>query len=178
MRNPKKKDIVLGFCFLLFWIVPLLMTNLTLAKVPLLPRFITYLYSTSNLFTRATTIWPTIYIQMQFQDDGSWQTLSIEDYFNLETFGYRTRLFEFIYLATNIPDYQKVTEDVRQDLADWIAKQYVSQNASNPRPQSLRFVGGLYKPTKDNLPLGRWKRETLDSFAQSDTYIISTHELK
>jgi len=60
----KKKDLFLCLFFICFWTIPHFYRNLTLKEIPLIPEFLSDIYSTSNLFTKATYIWPVPYIQV------------------------------------------------------------------------------------------------------------------
>lgn len=167
-----RKDLAMGIFFLVFLLVPLLFVNLTHKKLKFLPPSLSFFYSTSRLFTNANYIWPMPYIQVRMEGDDRWMTLPQEDYFKMETFGYRTRLFEALYLALN--DAQK-SNAVREEMALWIRRRYQMLHPGQPVPVALRFVAGLQRARPDAVPRGHWEKPPFAKFAKEDTYVISEH---
>jgi len=96
----------------------------------------------------------------------------------MRTFGYRGRLFEGLYLPTNIPDYQKKDLGVKKEMARWILKRYKQLHPQKPVPEALRFVAGIYNVKKDFPPRGHWQKPEWESFDKKDTYIIYTHDVR
>jgi len=170
--QPATRKLDLFFCllFILFWIVPFTYSNLTKKKVSFFPSFISAILSTSNLFTRANYIWPVPYMQVLLEEEGRWITLNEEDYFSMPTFGYRTRLFEALYLAVNEPEKSLA---VQRELAYWVALRH--QVLNNALPISVRFVSGLYRVKPGKRIHGHWQKPPLNTFAGEGIYEISRH---
>ena len=158
------------------WLIPFVYTNLTIKKIKFLPSFLTYLYSTSNLFTKANYIWPIPYIQVWDQNIKEWITLPEEEYFPMQTFGYRSRLFEALYLALPENDQnRKIFNGIRREMAQWIAGRYATLNAHQPKPQTVRFIAGLYQAQENKAPEGFWQKPPASNFLdKDDVYIIGT----
>jgi len=96
------------------------------------------------------------------------------DYFQMETFGYRTRLFEALFLAKS---QETKGLAIQKELAGWIAKRYTRLHPGQPKPRAVRFVAGLRRANLENVPSKRWQTTPLESFAKEDLYIISTHRI-
>ena len=171
-QRHNKLDAFLCLFFILFWLIPASYTNLTKKAVPSFPLFISALHSTSNLFTQANYIWPAPYIQVLPKGSARWVTLREEEYFPMQTFGYRTRLFEALFLAVDDPVKGSV---VREELARWVAQQYRARTALPVK--SVRFVTGLFRVSQDNAPQGHWRTPDLNTFSANDVYEISRHEI-
>lgn len=167
-----KLDAFLCLFFILFWLLPASYTNLTKKTVPFFPPFISALHGTANLFTQANYIWPTPYIQVLPVGSARWVTLREEDYFPMQTFGYRTRLFEALYLG--VDDAAK-TRSVREELARWVAGQYRARTSMPVK--AVRFVAGLFRVSQHNKPKGHWRTPDLKTFFPNDVYEISRHEI-
>lgn len=89
----------------------------------------------------------------------------------MPTFGYRTRLFEALYLADN--NAQK-SFAVQKELADWAAQRY-ELRYQNAKVTSVRFVAGLHRNDMKKIPEGYWQKPSFESFAPADTYELSRH---
>lgn len=168
--KPNPLDAGLCLLFLAFWIVPLMTVNLTKRKIPFYPGFMAALTSTSNLFTKANYLWPVPYIQVQTREGGVWETLKEEDYFRMPTFGYRTRLFEALYLATDDPHD---SAGIQKEIARWVAREYAARTGRVPF--AVRFVAGLQRARPGERIDGPWRTPPLQSFAPSDVYELSRH---
>ena len=167
-----KLDAFLCLFFILFWLLPAVYANLTKKAVPFFPKWLSALHSTSNLFTQANYIWPAPYIQVLPAGSARWVTLREEDYFPMQTFGYRTRLFEALYLGVDDPAKSRA---VQEELARWVAGRYRAQTALPVK--AVRFVAGLYRVRPDNAPQGHWQTRDLKTFSPNDVYEISRHEI-
>ncbi len=172
-----RRDFVLCLFFIFFWLFPIFYTGLTHKKISFLPRYITYFQSISNLFTNAVPVWPMPYIQIQLNNSQEWLTLKESDYFQAETFGYRTRLFEALYYGTNIIDYEKKTQRTREEMAQWIARRYEALYRPNQPVTAVRFVAGLYWLDPKKKPNGHWQLINLKSFRPQDIYVLSVHPI-
>jgi len=170
----RKLDVFLCLFFIFFWIIPQAYTNFTASKVPIFPKFITAIHSTSKLFTQANYVWPMPYIQIQLTEDSQWVDVDEGMFFQMPTFGYRTRLFEALYLATS--DSNKILP-VQKELAYWIAQKYKSIYPSKSIGY-VRFVAGLNRAELNKKFEGRWANSPLDSFSQKDIYEISRHKIE
>lgn len=171
--KSNKLDVILCLFFLIVWILPLLYSNVTKSKIPLFPSFWQTVTSTSNLFTRANYVWPVPYMQVQLQPDGEWLTLPEEDYFPMRTFGYRTRLFEALYLA--VQDDEKSLA-VQRELAQWIVRRYAQANGR--APVAVRFIAGLHRSQWGQVLDGHWRTPPLYTFPDSDVYVLSRHDAR
>ena len=167
-----KLDAFLCLFFILFWLLPAGTTNLTKKAVPFFPPFVSALHSTSNLFTQANYIWPAPYIQALPAGSARWVTLREEDFFPMQTFGYRTRLFEALYLGVDDPVKSRA---VREELARWVAGRYRARTGLPVK--TVRFVAGLTRVRQDNPPRGHWRTPDLKTFSPDDVYEISRHEI-
>ncbi len=172
------KPILSCLFFLVFWIVPILYTGLTQRKIAFFPRTIRYFQSVGNLFTHRVDVWPMPYIQVLLAGEENWKTLLEKDYFPMETFGYRTRLFEALYYATNILDYDRKTQATRAEIARWIAKRYAQLNPGALPVQFVRFVAGLHFMDPREPPAGHWQPPPYESFPEEKTYILSSHDVR
>ena len=172
-----KKDFLCCFLLILVWVIPVIYTGLTHRKILLFPSGVRYFQSIGDLFTKRVHVWPMPYIQILRQGDQTWMTLPEEEYFRLKTFGYRRRLFEVLYYATNIPDYERKSSHTQAELARWIAKRYTKLYPGNPKPLAVRFVAGLYFVNPQNPPTGHWQPPAYEAFPKDKTYVLSTHDL-
>ena len=164
--------------FLVFWIVPIITTCLTQRKIVFFPSTVRYFQSIGNLFTHRVDVWPMPYIQVLPAGEENWKTLPERDYFQMETFGYRTRLFEALYYATNIPDYDRKTQATRAEIALWVAKRYAQLNPGAPAVHFVRFVAGLHGVNPREPPAGHWQPPHYESFPEEKTYILSFHDVR
>lgn len=169
-----KKDLVCCLLFIIFWLIPYFYSNITLKKLPFYPSFINYVLRTSNLFTMAVYTWPMPYIQIMREGEQDWITLPEKDFFRMPTFGYRTRLFELLYFAQDLPDKSLAAQ---QELAGWVARGYLQKNQGKKKPLAVRFVAGLYQADLNFLPKGHWEQPPFESFPTEHTYVLSVHSL-
>ncbi len=162
--------------FILLWLVPLAYRNFFLKPFPGSPSFYSYLTSTSNLFTDAAFVWPMPYIQVQFSGTTDWVTLKEEEFFPMRTFGNRSRLFEALFIAKkNEPLEGLYNQQVREELAKWIRRQYGELYPGQPTPLAVRFVIGLYYARDKFTESGGWRTLPLEGFSAKDAVILSTH---
>lgn len=173
-----KKDFLCCAFLIVVWVFPIIYTGLTLRKINLFPSCIRYFQSIGALFTHRVNIWPMPYIQILREGESTWLTLPEEEYFRLKTFGYRTRLFEALYYATNIPDYERKSYQTQAELARWVAERYRQLHPGDPKPVSVRFVAGLHFADPQNPPAGHWQPPPYESFPKDKTYILSTHDVR
>ena len=115
-----------------------------------------------------------VYIQIQDAPGGNWSTLPEEEYFQMQTFGYRTRLFELLYYAT---DWPQRADAAKRELAFWIADRYKEKYPTRPAPVAVRFVAGLHRADPEKLPQGRWKKPSFEDFQKDDTYEIARYAM-
>jgi hypothetical protein len=170
-----KKDLVCCLCFMIFWLGPYFYSNITLKTLPFYPSFTNYVLRTSNLFPVAVYVWPMPYIQILSAEEGGWITLPEENFFRMQTFGYRTRLFELLYFAKNLPDKSSATQE---ELARWVAGRYLELNQGKGKPLAVRFVAGLYRADPNFFFKGRWETLPFESFSKDNTYVLSTHRIE
>jgi hypothetical protein len=166
---------ILGCLFFIFaWLFPLSYASLSLQKLPFFPSFLRYVHSIGNLFTHSVPIWPMIYIQIQSHGNSQWQTIPEGEYFQLQPFGHRTRLFEILFAESDRIDPEG-NKARREELADWIADRYRERNPGQPPPAAVRFVIGLYRISLDTPPQGFWRQAPLETLPENQKVIFSTH---
>ena len=168
----KTLDLLFCLFFILFWLLPQLYTNFSRRSLPFFPKFLTAFHSTSNLFTQANYLWPMPYIQVLPKGGSQWQTLREEDYFRMPTFGYRSRLFEALYLGVDDP--QK-SADIQKEIALWVAQRY--HTLYGLAPKAVRFVAGLHRAAPGKKFTGHWQMPPFNTFAAENVYEISRHDL-
>ncbi len=173
-----KKDFLCCFVLIVGWVIPIIYTGLTHRKILLFPSAVRYFQTIGDLFTHRVQVWPMPYIQIRTEANPGWMTLPEEDFFRLKTFGYRTRLFEVLYYATNVPDYERKSHETQAELAQWIAKRYTKLYPGNPKPVAVRFVAGLHFADPQNPPQGHWQPPSYEAFPKDKTYILSTHDVR
>ena len=141
--NQKLKVPLVDIIFLFFltfsWLIPSWYSGLTKKTFLNLPKHFTCFNIPGGLFPLATPQWPTPYIQVLLNSEDEWVTLVEEDYFQMITFGYRTRLFEILYLAR---PSKELDGKIQRNLAEWKSKKY--EERTRVKPRAIRFNSGIY----------------------------------
>jgi len=165
------KDLICFLGIVLFWLLPSCHTGLTTNQLFQLPPLVTYFHMPGGLFITANPNWPMPHIQVQFYGNPQWKTLPESDYFQMQAFGYRSRLYEILYPADyHLQTYYKIQEE----LAVWIRKRYIALHQGMEKPIAVRFAAGVYRAKGDYVPQGHWIKRPFDSFSKENQYVIST----
>ncbi len=136
-----------------------------------MPMYLRHIQRIACLFTSSVRSWKSYHVQYQVRGDPptSWRELDHLDAFQLNIFGYRTRIHRILGHA-----YQKDRGRLRTaELADYIKARLEAgegPSGQQERVQAMRFIrawhpvaelaketGRYQKPSLDEVPRKRWQ---------------------
>ncbi len=163
------KEVLYLVSFLLLWLLPAAYRSFANHYVPRMPVCLRYFQNISCLFTQAVNYWRLDYVQVRLQPASDWITLPQDSFFQMQPFGYRTRLNFFMDISLGRAGYSR-----RAELAQWIRRRYKILHPDQPGLVAVRFVAGMYQVGR-NLPQGRWRDPPLEAYSPETHSILSTH---
>ena len=167
----KPRDVLCLFFFLFFWLLPVFYKGATGKNVPRMPPALSFVQNISRLFYWRINSWPIPYIQIRLHEDGEWETVPEGEFFQMQPFGYRTRLSQLVNLSTT-----KVGKSFPAELAQWIQKQYPQLHPGR-EPVAVRLVVAGYIPQKQKFK-GHWKNPPLDSFPSKQITVVHEEKMR
>ncbi|OGX27319.1 MAG: hypothetical protein A3D10_05140 [Omnitrophica WOR_2 bacterium RIFCSPHIGHO2_02_FULL_48_11] len=158
----------------------MLYIGLTKKEISFFPRPLCYLQRVAFLFTNGIQQWPVYYFQALPENSEDWITLREEEYFQLQPFGYRTRIYQmflpFVHYAMGYESqWQKTSLERNEELAAWLKQRYEAIHPQSLRLKAIQFVV-VYYDINENFSLeGHWRPPPLEFFAPEKIKILSTH---
>lgn len=168
--------------FFLLWLVPMVLTGGVSYKpvqqaLNNIPVPIRNQYRISCLFTHPSRTWDTVHYQVRLAGQLRWQEGPLEQFFDLDIFGYRSKLNRIV-LASRYKDKQgKVygQNKIRlEEMAQYIGTRWEELHPED-NVQEIRFiklahkVGGTHCMARE-----AWSRPPLTSVPESEWDIIHT----
>ena len=124
-KNPLR-DYIFSLIFIVVWLIPMAYAGLFHKNVPYAPNYLNYLYRVACLFTKRTSSWSNYYFQVQLKGNSEWIALPEEDYFKMQTFGYRTRFHRMMVHSRQQGRHGMLQ---RQSIAEFIKERYIYTSA-------------------------------------------------
>ena len=168
-----RKDVLCLTLFQVFWLGPILHLALIGKPMPSLPYALTDLHGISCLFTRGTEAFSVYYVQVLLKEGEPWMTIPEEPFFQMQVFGYRSRLHRLLGRSR-----RKSGEARRKEVAAWIRDRYAAWHPNEPVPVGVRFMQGIFMIGRETPPQGRWRKPPLASLPPDSFKILSSHEFE
>jgi hypothetical protein len=155
----------------LFWLAPIAYVGSAKGDVRFMPMYLKHIQRIACLFTHSVRSWKSYHVQYQVPGDPPehWRELDHLDAFQLNIFGYRTRIHRILGHA-----YKKNRGRLRTaELATFIKDKLEAGEGPSGQPeqvQAMRFIrawhpvaelaqeeGRYTKPSLDDIPEKRWQ---------------------
>lgn len=167
---------IMSILFVCIWLIPINCTGNLKANLYTIPAPIRNQYRISCLFTYASRSWATIHYEVRKNGHLEWEEGPLEGFFDLDIFGYRTKLNR-IGLASRYKDkkgnvYGKNKLRL-QEMANFIATRWAENYPEDPEIKEVRFfrvshkVGGKHCMKKEI-----WSRPALSSIPEGKRELL------
>ncbi|MDC0720910.1 hypothetical protein [Nannocystis bainbridge] len=167
---PRLRDRLCVAGFIAFWLVPLVWHGfVSPARLPGEPAIFHRWHSISCLFTDRPNQRNTYYVQVRYFGQSEWETLDLAGYFEMEPFGYRTRMHRYLVR------WRGKKSRGREELAAWLYRRHAELHPDRELPSELRFVHAWTIPSVDEPPTGDARPPPLSEFPEERTQIMSLH---
>ena len=174
----------LGMSVFLFgaWLIPMTLTGAVQAKLYHIAAPIRNQYRISCLFTHPSRAWHTVHYEVRLAGQLRWKEGPLEGYFDLDIFGYRSRLNRIV-LASRYKNKQgKVygRNKLRlEELGHFIADRWATLNPEDTRVQEVRFTRVGHKVGEAHcMARERWSRPPLNKIPKKDHDLIHTVRIR
>ncbi len=146
--------------FLLLWLVPFYLTGAMLPSPSGIYPRLRFQYSAAGLFTCRITNWNQTLFQIRTTGLTEWKTLDTEEISPMSAFGFRQRIDRIFQDTSNKSNMSQV----RQRLAEWIAKTYGRKHPNKGDVMGVRMGQMFWAANRPELamPKGEWVREPQD----------------
>lgn len=167
---------IMSIFFVCIWLIPINCTGNLKAKLYTIPAPIRNQYRISCLFTYASRSWATIHYEVRKEGQVEWEEGPLEGFFDLDIFGYRTKLNR-IGLASRYKDkngnvYGKNKRRLKE-MGNFIATRWGENYPDDPEIKEVRFfrvqhkVGGKHCMAKEV-----WSRPPLESIPEAKRELL------
>ncbi len=172
---------VMSIFFVCIWLIPINCTGNIKANLYTIPAPIRNQYRISCLFTYASRSWATVHYEVRKNGQLDWEEGPLEGFFDLDIFGYRTKLNRIV-LASRYKDKNgKVYGKNKlrlQEMGHFIAKRWGENFPEDPVIKEVRFfrvshkVGGEHCMKKEV-----WSRPPLSSIPEKQRELLLSVEI-
>ena len=136
----------------------------------------------SCLFTHASRAWHTVHYEVRMVGQLRWEEGPLEGYFDLDMFGYRSRLNRIV-LASRYKNKRGMVygrNKIRlEEMGHFIADRWSVLNPDDSRVQEVRFTRVAHKTGEEHcMARERWSRPPLDTIAKSKHDLIHTVRIR
>ena len=128
--------IVVTIIYLLLWLLPISWVGSTYSDVKFFPTVIKQQNRVACLFTNEARAWKTYHIQIQLGGSGEWVEMPLDDYFEMDIFGYRTRLHRL--LSVSWRKYKGI--DRTREMSNFVKTRYDKLNPDGPSLDAIRYI--------------------------------------
>lgn len=167
---PRLRDRLCVAGFIALWFVPVIGHSVAPARVRGEPWNYHRCHDISCLFTDRPTSRNYSYVEVRYPGQPAWETLELGGYFDMQPFGYRTRLDRYMERWT------KKKSRGRKELAAWLFRRHAALHPEGPQPLELRFVWAWTVPSVDEPPTGNARPPPLADFPPDRIKIMSVHK--
>lgn len=167
---PRLRDRLCVAGFILLWFVPVVWHGV-FSPPPIRgePWNFHRCHDISCLFTDRPSSRNSYYVEVRYLGQPTWQTLDLAGYFDMEPFGYRTRMQRFL------ARWSGKKSRGRAELAAWLFRRHAELHPDAPQPIELRFVWAWTIPSVDEPPQGDGRPPPLSDFPPDRSRIMSIH---
>jgi hypothetical protein len=167
--SPRLRDRACVVAFLALWHAPVLYHG-AVSQWPARgePWLLHRCHDITCLFIDRTDTTHSYYLQAIYPGR-DWQTVDPFEYFPMEPFGHRTRMYRF--LAYWRPERQ----GGRDELAAFVFRRHRELHPDDPQPTAVRFVHAWSKRRADVPPTGAWQAPPLSQVPPRQRRVLSTH---
>lgn len=167
--TPRLRDRLCVVGFLGLWIVPVVWHSVSPARLRIEPWNFHRCHDISCLFTDRPASRNTYYVEVRYPGQPAWEPLELAGFFEMEPFGYRTRLQRYL------ERWNRKKSRGRQELAAWLYSRHAELYPERRQPIELRFVWAWTVPSVDEPPTGNARPPPLADFPPDRTKIMSNH---
>lgn len=171
---PRLRDRLLFGVFVVGWLLPVTFTGMARRDVPGMPSFLKDLQLISCLFIHRAQYWSTYYVTIAWDLNGPWQTVPEQGFSTMRLFGYQSRME---WQVAELTHNRRTGALGRQQLAEWVARQYATLHRAQGPPAYVRFVRVRVPVGPALEPLGRWRQPDLAGLPLEEIETISTHSI-
>lgn len=164
------------------WLVPMTMTGALQSNMYHIPAPIRNQYRISCLFTHPSRSWHTVHYEVRLAGQLRWKEGPLEGYFDLDIFGYRSRLNRIV-LASRYKNKQGEVygrNKLRlEEMGQFIAERWATLNPEATKVQEVRFTRVAHKVgEKHCMARERWSRPALSDIPKKDHDLIHTVRIR
>jgi hypothetical protein len=162
------------------WLIPMAMTGSFKSKFHSIPPVVRNQYRISCLFTHSSKSWHTVHYEVRKKGELIWEEGPLEGYFDLDIFGYRSKLNRIVLASRHKNKRKKVygRNKIRlEEMAQFIGDRWEEINPEDPDVREVRFyrvghrVGKVHCTSREH-----WSRPSLSSIPEKKRELI--HSVK
>ena len=136
---------LISVLFVIFWLIPIAWVGSMYKDVRFLPIHIKQQQRIACLFTQEARSWKSYHIQIQTEDNpNEWVEMSEKGYFDMQIFGYRSRMHRMLGSAWR---KHRGIERTRL-IATYITDKYKLKNPDGPKILGIRFIRAQHSVEK------------------------------
>jgi hypothetical protein len=167
---PRLRDRLCVAGFLGLWLVPVVWHGVVSpARIPGEPANFHRCHDISCLFIERPESRNAYYVEVRYLGQPAWETLDLAGYFDMEPFGYRTRMHRLL------ARWNGKKSRGRDELAAWLYRRHAELHPERKQPIDLRFVWAWTVPSVDEPPQRNARPGPLSEFPPERTRIMSRH---
>lgn len=141
------------------WLIPLISVGSARHSVRIFPRYLRDLQSIACLFPDAVTGWSTYHAEVQASGDLGWREVDLEDYFQVEIFGYRTQVSRMLSNSFG----QRDGHLQLREIAEYIRERNADRDPAAEKLVAVRFARARHPIADLAAQEGRFKNRPLDA---------------
>ena len=161
---------------ILFWLIPMAMTGALKAKLHSFPVAVRNQYRISCLFTHSSKYWHTIHYQVRLKDEIAWQEGPLDGFFDLDIFGYRSKLNRIVLASRATKTSGKLYSKNRkrlEELSVFIGERWGLLYPEDPPVMEVRFFRVGHKVGEAHcMSREPWSRPPLESIPEVKRELI------
>lgn len=167
---------VVSILLVLIWLVPLNCTGNLKANLYTIPAPIRNQYRISCLFTSASRSWHTVHYEVRKEGQVQWEEGPLEGFFELDIFGYRTKLNR-VGLASRYKGKDGKIHGKNKtrfiDMAKFIGMRWAENYPTDPEVKEVRFQRVAHKVGKEHcMKREVWSRPALSSIPEEERELL------
>ena len=173
---------VVSVLAIFFWLIPMGMTGAFKSKFHSVPPVIRNQYRISCLFTHSSKHWHTVHYQVRLQGDSEWIEGPLEGFFDLDIFGYRSKLNRIVLASRHKNKkgmiYGRNKKRLRE-MSFFIANRWEELNPTDADVKEVRFFRVGHRVGKKHcMSREAWSRPSLESIPEKRRELIHSFALE
>jgi hypothetical protein len=158
------------------WLIPMGMTGTFKSKLYTVPAFVRNQYRISCLFTNSSKYWHTVHYQVRLNGQTSWQEGPLEGFFELDLFGYRSKLNRIVLASRYKNKRGRISGRNKKrliELANFIGTRWEELYPSDSDVRQVRFYRVGHRVGEQHcMAREAWSRPPLDTIPENKRELL------